>query len=182
MSKILKRALKYSITPAILMVVGKLLGIILFSAIYGYTFEIGNEIDGIFSTQIFFNDPTVTLFINSFSNLTLLIVIAVPTFYFLIKTSIFQSTLDNPRTIVKITRFNILKWITNDDTSFLKIFIWCTFLWITSAIIVATTIQGNTYTWIGILAGVVALISALGSIKTFEVETNKVYPDNRRYY
>lgn len=168
--------------PAILMIAGKLLGIILLSAIYGYTFEIGNDINGIFSTQIIFSDKIVTTFINSFSDLIMLIFISVPTLYFVIKTSIFQNVLSNPKTIAKVTRLNILKWITKDDTTFLRIFIWCAFLLITSAIVIANTIQGNTYTWVGILAGVISLTSVLGALKTFEVETNKVYPDNRKYY
>lgn len=182
MSKILIRALKNSLMPAILMIAGKLLGIILLSAIYGYTFEIGNDINGIFSTQIIFSDKIVTTFINSLSDLIMLIFISVPTLYFVIKTSIFQNVLSNPKTIAKVTRLNILKWITKDDTTFLRIFIWCAFLLITSAIVIANTIQGNTYTWVGILAGVISLTSVLGALKTFEVETNKVYPDNRKYY
>jgi len=182
MSKLLKRALKNSLIPAILMVAGKILGIFLLSAIYGLTFEIGNDLNGIFSTQIYFENKDTTLFVNSISDLLMIIFLSVPTIYFIAKTAIFQSAVGNPKTIVKITKFNILQWITKDDTTFLLIFIWCAFLWMASAIVVVNVLQDNTYTWVGILSGTLAFMCGFGAIKTFEVETNRVYPDNKKYY
>lgn len=182
MSKLIKRALKDSLFPAISMIAGKVVGIFLASATYGLSFEIGNDINQKFSTQIYFHDQLTTLFVNSFSDLTMFLFIAVPTMYFVLKTAIFQSSLDNPKTIVKVTKLNLLQWITKDDTTFLRIFIWCAFLWVTSAVIVSNSLQNNTYTWVGILAGATAFLSAFGAIKTFEVESNKVYPDRKKYY
>lgn len=182
MSKLLKRALKIAITPAILMIAGKVLGIFAIAYVYKLPFEIGNEVSRIFSTQIYFSDHLTTIFVNSFSDLTMLLAISVPTLYLISKTAIFQSTLTNPKTIVKVTRLNILKWVTKDNTSFLMIFIWSAFLWIVSAIVIVNTLQYDAYSWLGISAGVIAFIVALGAMKTFEVETNKVYPDNKKYY
>jgi hypothetical protein len=182
MSKLLKRALKISLTPAILMIAGKILGIFAISYMYNLPFEIGNDVSGLFSTQIFYADHITTLFVNSFSDLTMLIVIFIPTIYLIVKTSLFQSTISNPKTIVKLAKFNIIKWVTKDNTSFLMIFIWSAFLWIVSSITIANTLQSSAYTWLGIIAGSCAFLVALGAIKTFEVETNKVYPDNKKYY
>ncbi|HRX44177.1 MAG TPA: hypothetical protein P5059_02935, partial [Candidatus Dojkabacteria bacterium] len=125
MSKLLKRALKYALVPAILMISGKILGIFLVTVKYGYPIEIGNDINGFFSTQIYFNDAAITYFVNSVSDLTMLIVISVPLIYQIVKTAIFQSTMNNPKTIVKAAKFNILSWITKDDTTFLQTFVWC---------------------------------------------------------
>ncbi|OGC36983.1 hypothetical protein A2436_01905 [candidate division WS6 bacterium RIFOXYC1_FULL_33_9] len=182
MSKILKRALKNTIIPAITMIAGKSLGVFVVSAIYGFSLQIGNDINGIFSTQIYFQDREVTQFVNSISDLIMLLSLAVPTMYLIIKTAIFQSASNNPKTIVKVAEFNMLKWITKDDTSFLKIFIWCAFLWIASALVIRNGIQNDTYSWIAILAGGISFITGLGALKTFEVETNKVYPDSKKYY
>ncbi len=182
MSKLLKRALKNSLIPAVLMIAGKALGIFILSAKYGFPLEIGNDVTGLFSTQIYFQDSDVTNFVNSVSDLVMLITIAVPTIYLITKTAIFQSTIQNPKTIVKVTKFNILKWITRDDTTFLKIFLWCAFLWLCSALIIKNSIEGDTYSWIGITAGLISLFCGFGSLKTFEVETNKVYPSNSKYY
>ncbi len=182
MSKLLKRALKNSIVPAILMIAGKALGIFIISAKYGYPLEIGNDINGFFSTQIYFEDFQITYFVNSVSDLLMLLVIAIPTIYQILKTSIFQSTLENPKTIVKVAKFNMLTWLTKDDTTFLQIFIWCIFLWLCSGLIIKNAIEGDTYAWIAYIAAGISLISGLGAIKTFEIQVSKVYPNNKKYY
>lgn len=182
MSKLLKRALKISLTPAILMIAGKAIGIIVLSMIYDLEFFIENDIDGLTSIQILFTDNNVTLFVNSISNLTMLLFLAVPTLYFIIKTSLYQTTLQNPRTLVKVTKFNILKWITKKDVSFLHIFIWTAFLTIAATIVIAHTLQNQTYTWVGVSAGVTSLLSIWGTIRTFELETDKIYPKENSYY
>jgi hypothetical protein len=182
MSKLLKRAIKISITPAILMIAGKFLGILIPSWIYNLEFFVENNIEGIFSIQILYPNPSTTLFVNSLSNLSMILILAIPTTYFILKTSLYQTTLQNPRTVVKITKLNILKWITRKDTSFLQIFIWSSFLTIASCVVVVQTFQGNTYDWIGITSGVLALLSIWGSIKTFELETDKIYPTEKKYY
>jgi len=182
MSNLLKRALKNSLVPAILMIAGKALGIFILSAKYGFPLEIGNDIGGFFSTQIYFQDPDITYYVNSVSDLIMLIALAIPTIYLISKTALFQSSLKNPKTIVKVTKFNILKWITRNDTSFLKTFLWSAFLWVCSGLIIKNTISGDTYIWIGITAGLISIFCGLGALKTFEVETNKVYPSNSKYY
>ncbi len=164
------------------MIAGKAIGIILPTVIYDLEFFIENDIEGFTSIQIVFTDSNVTLFVNSISNLTMLLFLAVPTFYFIIKTSLYQTTLQNPRTLVKVTRFNLLKWITRKDVTFLHIFIWTTFLTIASIIAITHTLQGQTYTWIGVGAGVTSLLSVWGTIKTFELETDKIYPKENSYY
>ncbi|NMC08875.1 hypothetical protein GYA44_00910 [Candidatus Microgenomates bacterium] len=182
MSKLLRRAIKISLWPSFIMILAKLLGMVAVGLIYDLKFFVDNNINGIFSVQIYFTDFNTTLFVNSISNLVMLIALAIPTFYFIIKTSIYQSSLQNPKTIVKITKLNILNWITKKDTSFLLIFLWSSFLTLASGIIVLQTIQGNCYTSIGIISGVVSLLSIWGTIKTFELETDNIYPRNNRYY
>jgi len=182
MSKLLKRALKISLIPAILMIAGKAIGIIVPSMLYDLEFFIENDIVGITSIQILFTDNNVTLFVNSISNLTMFLFLAIPTLYFIIKTSIYQTTLQNPKTLVKVTRFNILNWITKKDVTFLHIFIWTAFLTMASIITIAHTLQGQTYTWIGVSAGVTSLLSIWGTIRTFELETDKIYPKENSYY
>lgn len=164
------------------MIAGKTLGIFLISAKYGYPLEIGNDINGFFSTQIYFDDAQITYFVNSISDLLMLLVIAVPTIYQILKTLLFQSTLQNPKTIVKVTKFNALKWITKDDTTFLQIFIWCVFLWLCSGLIIKNAIEGDTYQWIAYISGVVSLLCGLGALKSFEIQVSKVYPDSKKYY
>ncbi len=164
------------------MIAGKALGIFLVSAKYGFPLELGNDINGFFSTQIYFEDSQVTQFVNSMSDLIMLIVIAVPTLYQIVKTFLFQSSLSNPKTIVKIVKFNMIQWITRDDTTFLQIFVWCAFLWLCTGLIIKNSLEGDTYTWIAYISGSLSLLSGLGALKTFEIEISRVYPDSKKYY
>jgi hypothetical protein len=182
MSRLLKRILKISVWPAVIMIAGKLLGIIAANIVYKLDFFIDNQIEGIFTIQLYYTDTSTMVLVNSVSNLFMIIFLAVPTIYFIIKTSIYQSTLQNPRTIVKITKFNILKWITKDDTSFLLIFIWCSFLLVASFVVIAQSIQGICYPWIGGISAVLAIFSIWGTIKTYEQEIDKIYPKEKELY
>ena len=164
------------------MIAGKFLGIIVPALVYDFEFFIENEILEMSSVQILFTDNSITLFVNSTSNISMLVLLAIPTFYFIIKTSVYQSSLQDPKTIVKITRLNILKWITKQDTTFLQIFIWSTFLVIASAVVITQTLQGISYQWTGIVAGVLSLFCMWGAMKTFELETDKIYPKESKYY
>lgn len=164
------------------MIAGKFLGIIIPIIIYNLEFLVENNIQGLLSIQILFTDKNITLFVNSVSNLTMVLFLAIPTLYFITKTSLYQSTLQNPKTIVKITKFNILKWITKKDVSFLQIFIWTAFLTIASIITIIHTLDDLTYDWVGISAGVLALVCIWGTIKTFEIEADKIYPKENNYY
>lgn len=182
MSKLLKRAIKVSIAPAILLIAGKLLGIITLSAIYDFDLRLDNDIVNFFSVQLIYPEEKITLFVNTYSDLTMLLILAIPTLYFILKTAIFQKATDNPRTIAKVANLNIMGWITKKDVTFLKIFIWSAFVWIASSLTILNTIQNDTELWVGIFAGILALICTWGSIKTFDTETAKIYPDKHKYF
>lgn len=181
MSILLKKALKLSILPAVLMIAGKFVGVMTLIIAYNLQFEVGNEISGIFSTQIFLAQEETTLFVNSISDMSMVVLLAIPTLYMIIRTTIIQRAKTNPRTIAKVVKFNMLKWITSNKTTFLKIFIWTTFLLVASIITIANSLQGDSYLWVGITAGVLSLLSVWGLVKTFEIETDKVYPNNNKH-
>lgn len=182
MSKLLKRALKLSILPASLMVVGKFITVFLLISLYQLQFSIETGSASLFTVQIFLQDQAQVLNINSYSNLITLVLIAIPTFYTLIRKTILNSARQNPRTIVKLTRLNILKWITSDKTPILQVSIWTMFLWMISGVCIASSVSGNTHMWIGVLSGVLAVLATWGMIRTFEIETEKVYPKDTQAY
>jgi hypothetical protein len=177
MSNLLKRALKLSIAPAILIIAIKILGILLLSSIYDFDIQIGNDLDHVFSTQIYLSSEQDALFLNSLTDALTLSSLVFPLIYMIIKISVIQSSKRNPRTVVKLTKTNLLKWVMKDDTSFLKVFIWTAFLWIISALIIVNTLQAKTSIAIGITAGICALIATWGVLHIFEIESNKVYPE-----
>jgi len=177
MSNLLKRALRFSIAPAILIIATKILGILLLSSIYDFNIQIGNDLNHIFSTQIYISSEQNALFLNSVTDALTLSSLVLPLVYMILKTSIVQTSKRDPRTIIKLTKANLLKWVTKDDMSFLQIFVWTAFLWIISALIVVNTLQTKTSIAVGVTAGVCALIATWGVLRIFEIESNKVYPE-----
>lgn len=182
MSKLLRRALKITVWPAMLMIAGKFLGILGISSIYDLGYHIDNQIDGIFSVQICYDDSATTLFVNSISDFIMILLLALPTIYLITKNILYQNTFQNPRTIIKMTHLNILKWVTKKDTSFLSIFIWSSFLLVASSIVVVHTIQNSTYTWTGILSAAFGILAIWGTVKTYETEVDKIYPKENINY
>ncbi len=163
------------------MIAGKFLGLLIINIIYDFNFQIDNDLQGIFSVQLYYTDQTTTLFANSISNLIMILTIALPLVYFVAKTLFYQKALNNPRTIVKMTKLNVNKWITKDDSSFLKIFIWSCFLWLSSMVTISHSIQGITYEYIAIIAVILTILTTWGAVKTFESETDKIYPRDKKY-
>jgi len=74
MSKLLRRILKISVWPAVLMIAGKLFGIIIANIVYRLDFFIDNQIQGIFSIQLYYTDSNTTILVNSISNLFMIII------------------------------------------------------------------------------------------------------------
>ena len=180
MSNLLKRAIKISLTPAILIIATKVIGILVLGSIYGFDIQIGNDLENTFSTQIYISTEQDALLLNSISDSLTLAILVIPLAYMLLKFSILQKTKEDPRTIIKLTKANLLKWVTNDQTTFLKVFIWTAFLWVISALVIVNTLQEKTYLGIGVAAGVCALIFAWGVLHIFEIESNKLYPKGER--
>jgi heme O synthase-like polyprenyltransferase len=75
----------------------------------------------------------------------------------------------------------MLKWVTSSTSTFLKVFIWTTFTVIASIVTITNALSSDSYLWIGIVAGVLSLLCIWGLIKTFEIETEKIYPSNSKH-
>ncbi len=182
MSKLLRKALKSAILPASLLVTGKFLSVFFLISYLGNNFFVTNDVTSIFTIQLYLTDIQSALFVNSFSNLITLLVIALPTFYMLIRLTLFKSAQSNPRIVVKLTRLNILKWVTSQESNLVNMLIWTVFLWIIAGVTIASSVNMQTYSWVGILGGALALLSTWGLLKTFESETDRIYPEESNRY
>jgi hypothetical protein len=181
MSKLIIAILKNSILPASLMIVGKVVGLFLTVRLFDFQMYLSNDIKQIFSIQVFFTDSNQTLIANSLSNGFMLILLAIGTFYLLIRHSIEVAATNDPRTIVKLVKYNILNWATSKNNTFLKALIWTLFLWAACLITMVSSISGTTTNYIALPAIVLMIVSAWRIIKTFELETDRIYHDDNMY-
>ena len=178
MSKLLKRALKSAILPCSLLVTGKFLSVFLLISVLGIDFSVTNEIQALFSIQLNIMDPNTAIYINSLSNFICLLLIAIPTFIIFFRNTLLKDAQNNPKVVVKLSKLNVLKWVTGPENTLIKVIVWSIFLWIISGICISQAISNNIYLWIGIVAGVLSLLSAFGILRTFDKETAKIYPED----
>lgn len=181
MSKLIIAILKNSILPASLMIAGKVLGLFIAVRLYNFDLYLANDIKQIFTIQVFFTDPVQTIIANSFSNMVMLMLLAAGTFYFLFKHMVQMTATRDPRTIVKLVKYNMLNWATDHNNNFIKALIWCIFLWAACLVTIANAIAGVAADYVTITAIVLLVLSAWRIIKTFELETVRIYRDENMY-
>lgn len=181
MSKILLKTLRLAILPAATMVVAKLIGTYIAVQFYNIDIFISNDIGLFFSVQLNVATDTQAMQIESISNTIMLIIMTISSSYIFIKYSLYQMSKDSPQTIVKLTKLNLLKWVTDKHSVFLKVFVWTIFLLTTSAIVITSALNSRTTQWIGAVAFVITIISMWSLVRTFEVETARIYPKEHSY-
>ena len=179
MSKLLSKLLQIVIFPAALIVVSKLIGLYFVITYFNLEYFLDTKPEEIYSLQIYFANQTETVLANSVSNLFMLVAIATFTIYFLLKYRLSLLASYNPRTLVKLNNVNLLSWVNKKGNTFLKVFVWLTFLWLTSIITIADSLNNNTFIWIATLAFLVAITSTWVLIRTFEIEGEIIYPHNK---
>lgn len=178
MSKLLSKFLQIIIFPAALLVVSKAIGLYIATMYFNLNFFLETQPEEIYSLQIYFTDTNETLIANSVSNLVMFCAIASVTTYFLIKYRLSLLATYNPKTLVKLNNWNMLSWVNKKGTTFLKVFVWIMFLWITSILIIVDVISQNTVSWIALFAFIVTIMSTWILIRTFEIEGEIIYPHN----
>jgi hypothetical protein len=178
MSKLLLKILKSSVLPASLMVASKLAGIAFAVAFYDLPLQLFHE-TGLFTVRLYMAEGTEAFIANSVASAILLITMNVGAFAFFFKQNLYLKTQGNPRTVLKLSKLNILKWITKDDGGFVGVFMWTVFLLATNTIIISETILSQITPPLGILAFLSSILFIWGLIRTFELETATIYPRNK---
>lgn len=180
MTKLIRAIIKYSLWPASLMILGKIAGLVIAVTFYKLTIFSTNEVDGLFSYQLLFISESETQLANSISNITMLSLLLLGYFYFTIKYFLSSSIANNPKTIVKLVRMNLIGLITGNNYSFLKSFLWSAYMISACLISLIASLNGNSYSWIGLVSFIIILGCVWGLIKSFEIESSKIYPENNK--
>lgn len=159
------------------MVVAKLLGILLAIAIYGFPLQIMHD-NQLFSVQLLLGDLGEAYVTNSIASALLLVTMNVSALLVYAKQNLYLQTIGNPRTILKLTKLNIMKWITRPDNGFIGVFMWTLFLLATNAIVIVDSLTGKITPLLGLFAFVSTIMFIWGLVRTFEQETATIYPRN----
>lgn len=180
MSKLLKKVLKSAILPGSLMIVAKLMGIYIATLVYSFPLFISQSTGSLFTVQLHLGDSAQVYMANSFSNAMLLTLMNAFTLLIFLRHYLYLKAEGNPRTIIKLTKINMLKWVTDKKSGFIRVFTWTFFLLATNALIISDTLSQASLGWIGALALLSSLIFMWGLLKTFELETATIYPSSSK--
>lgn len=181
MSQLIRRLIKTAIFPAALMIVSKVAGLILAVSILNLNVYFANDINGIFSFQIYFLNEGETFIANSFSNAFMILVMAVFTMYFVIRYYVSSTAGKNPRTIVKLVKLNLLSWVTSKSNGFIRAFVWTIFFLASSLIVIASSLNTATFAIIGIASFLVLVVNVWLLIRGFEIDSESIYPKENIY-
>lgn len=181
MSKLLRKILKASILPAAFMVTSKLVGIFLAVVAYNLPLRIAHEVD-FFTVKLYLAEGTQAFVANSLASAILLITMNAATLVIFLKQQLYLQSQGSPRTVIKLSKLNLLKWITKNDGGFVTSFIWTFFLIATNSIIIGEVLLGKIFGILGVFAFLSTILFVWGLIRTFEIETATIYPKQKEAY
>ncbi len=178
MSKLLQKTLSAAIFPAALIIISKILGMALANSLLGLDWSIQTNTGTIFSVQIMYPDLTSAVACNSYSNLFMIICLAIGVGVLLFQSHYLSASRQNPKVLVKLIQFDFLMWLSESSTIFPKLTVWIAFLWMVTILTIAQALQGTGYSWIAVIGLVLSVVSTWIAARDFESELHTILPEN----
>jgi len=181
-SKSLVKLIDFSLLPALILLVGKAVGILLTSRLFGTSLSIRE-----YSSSLFSVTPVVPAedlkFITTFSDLFMYIGIATFFSYVVIKAVFFHNTHVKPKLVTALANQNLLKLVQNTYEIYHMGAIALIFTWMANAIIIVNALSGRTFPWLAIASLISAVsITAILLLDVYkEIENIKHKPGSYQW-
>ncbi len=157
MSKSLIKLIDYSLLPALLMVFGKFVGVILVGKFIGVNVNIREYSDALLAVSPMVSKQDL-ITITSYSDLIMYAFVAGLFSVVLIKAVFFHNTHAKPTLVAKLAHSNMLSLIQNSYEIYHSASIHLVFLWIATSIVIFNSAVGNTYSWIAVLSTISSIV------------------------
>ena len=166
-SRTLIRLIDQAIVPAILLLCTRLASVIVISYILGANF--------IFSARGFiFHNPDNYIKVNSFSTLSMVVVLSVGLIYILAKALYFHDTHISPKLTTKLFHHRVTTLIQSSFELYSQGVIWLIYLYLVTIVAVILGIFGIIFNWITIVSGSFCAIATLLLILDIEYELEEI--------
>ncbi|MCA9379360.1 hypothetical protein KC640_02940 [Candidatus Dojkabacteria bacterium] len=151
MSKSLVKLIDISLTPAALMVVGKVLGLILTVNLFGLPWTV-TQVQGTLSTirPVVLADDLITA--NTYSDLAMFVLLAVGFTFVLLQATHFHDTHISPRMLMRLSNHNLMDLVKSSFDIYHAATIWLIFLWVCFFVIAINAALGKTMLWLALAA------------------------------
>ena len=147
MKRTLLKLIEYSILPAILLFLGKLLGLILIGSLFSIPIDI-NAPDKqllLFSTSV---DQDSIETVSTYSDLFMFVIISIAMTFVLIQAIYFHNSHISSKTISRLAKYNLLGLIRSSFQLYHAGVVWLGFLWISAVVIFINYYQSITELWV----------------------------------
>jgi uncharacterized membrane protein (DUF441 family) len=178
MSKLLQKILSAAILPAALLIVSKIAGMALANYFFDLDWSLQTNTGTIFSVQVVYPDEESALICNSFSNLFMIVSLLIGTCVLLFQSKYLNVSNQNPKVLIKLIQFDFIMWLSESSSIFPRLFVWMAFLWISTIITAAQTIQSMTYSWVTIFGLVSSVLVTWAASHEFDKEIHTILPEN----
>lgn len=180
MKNISAQLARSALYPASLMVLLKIGGIFLANYVYRYQMHIQNEIQGLFSVQVGYENITQVVNVTVFSNTLMLAGLTIGAVIFVIRAFYMHNSHESPKVHIRLAEFNLLSLLGDSFEIYTHLFSWITYLWIATGIIFIDTLSNKSpqnFLYATIIVSVIISALALKDVQYEISGKNKLYQE-----
>jgi len=180
MSKSLISLIEYSLIPAALLIIGKLVGIFVAIKLYNIPLTTKEYANQLFST-VGVATYSDLVHITSFSDIIMYLSVATYFSIILFRAIYFHDSHVKPSLVAKLATHNLLKLIQTSYQIYHKAFISIVFVLIANALIILNVFQNTTHVWIALISGIFTISLMLGLLYDVYREVNRIQNKPGKY-
>jgi len=160
MKKTLLSLIKYSLLPALLLFLGKLVGILFVAGIFkiGVEFSLNDYNIFLFKASVT-GDQLLTL--SSYSDIFMFLTIVLGMSIILFRALMFHDTHISSKNVFRLAKYNLLDLIGTSFELYHSGVIWIAFTWVSTVIIFLNCTRGITYVWVLFVAVVFSIFFSI---------------------
>jgi len=153
MTNTLVKIIDKSLLPAILIIFSKIVGIYIFSSLFGIDISFETVSGNLFKvTPIIDSSVDQIQTLSTYSDIFMFIVLSVGFIVITIQSLFFHESHINIAMIAKLAEHNLLDWIKSSYELYHTAITWFIFIWLTVIIIMINSILDKTEFWVFIVA------------------------------
>ena len=141
------KLIDYSLFPAIILVLGKLIGVFFIAALFSIKIEIINFSSAVFAFETVVASADLPI-VSSYSDLLTFIFMAFGFAIIIIKAVYFHDSHISFTTLNKLLKYNLLSILKSSFELYHSGTVWLIFLWLANLLILLNVIMQRTYLWI----------------------------------
>ncbi|MCA9391737.1 hypothetical protein KC614_00845 [candidate division WWE3 bacterium] len=169
-SKILTRLISEALLPAVLLVVAKVIGVLVLVKSFSIAWQLNTSS---LLPDFVLHDKAATVFVNSYSNLIVFVVVIIGLAWVLTKAYHFHDTHIKPSLILQLLSWNLTGLMTSSHEVYNKGVVWISYMWLVVLLIGVHTFLQATYLWVFVFALVASLVATWYFVADVEREVGE---------